>query len=317
LKSILPLKSHKKKGLQNYLVFGIAALFFCCSQKLPHKDLIIIAHRGGVVDEQRSENSFVALEEAIRRGYTHVEIDARTTANGHIVCFHNDELMEEAGIQGRISELPIDSVAQIILTRSRETIPTFEEYCSRSAGRIGIMVDLKGCKNEYIEQYAKEIEAGLKKYNLTKDSFLLINKEPMNNQDKIVEHFIGKIKVSWRKSLLETQEAASTDPDFAEKFYVFNHGADFTANDVTGFQQLGLKVIVSINTAHYKTGDPQQQGEQHIQQMLELGIDGLQIDSCYDPACFQEKSNRYAQNPNFLFHLWSGKRSSVMISPWD
>ena len=38
--------------------------------------LTLIAHRGGVVDQERSENSYRALEEAILRGYTHVEIDA-------------------------------------------------------------------------------------------------------------------------------------------------------------------------------------------------------------------------------------------------
>jgi ribose transport system substrate-binding protein len=262
------------------------------AQGSSRKELMIIAHRGGVVDEQRSENSFRALEEAIRRGYTHVEIDARITADGHVVCFHNDELMEETGIQGKISELPRDSLTQIVLTKSKETIPTFEEYCSRTSGRIGLMVDLKGCKDAYIDQYAQEIEAGLRKYGLLKDALILINKQPKNNQAKIVEHFKGKAKVSWRKSLLETQEAVGNVQDFAEKFYVFNHGADFTAEDVKGFQQLGLKVIVSINTGHYGTGDPQQQGEQHVQQMLEFGVDGLQIDSCYDPGYFAKKSNR-------------------------
>jgi len=39
---------------------------------------MIIAHRGGVVDAERSENSLKALQEAILRGYTHVENDART-----------------------------------------------------------------------------------------------------------------------------------------------------------------------------------------------------------------------------------------------
>ena len=43
------------------------------------KKVLKIAHRGGVVDEQRSENSIKALNEAIQRGYTHVEIDARIT----------------------------------------------------------------------------------------------------------------------------------------------------------------------------------------------------------------------------------------------
>ena len=82
---------------------------------------MIIAHRGGVVDEQHSENSFKALEEAIGRGYTHVEIDARITGDGHVVCFHDDELDKEAGIEGKISELPRDSVTRIILARSHET----------------------------------------------------------------------------------------------------------------------------------------------------------------------------------------------------
>ena len=218
--------------------------------------------------------------------------DARVTADGHVVCFHDDELMEEAGIPGTISEMRRDSVTQIILTGSKETIPTFEEYCSQAAGRIGVMVDLKGCKDAYIDQYAEEIEVALRKHGLLNDALMLIDKEPKNNQDKIAEHFLGKAKVSWRKSLLETREAAATDPDFAKKFYVFNHGADFAREDVKGFQQLGLKVIVSINTGHYETGDPQQRGEHHVQEMLKSGVDGLQIDSCYDRALFQKDSNR-------------------------
>jgi glycerophosphoryl diester phosphodiesterase len=248
---------------------------------------MIIAHRGGVVNEQHSENSFKALEEAIRRGYTHVEIDARITGDGHVVCFHDDELNKEAGVEGKISEMPVDAVTQIVLPKSNETIPTFAAYCSRAAGRIGIMVDLKGCKDAYIGQYAQEIEAGLSEHGLLEDAFILINKMPRNNQDKIAEHFLGKVKVSWRKSLPDTQQAAGSDPDFAGKFYIFNHGDDFTEADVRGFHALGLEVIVSINTGHYATGDPQQRGEHHVREMLKFGVDGLQIDSRYDRVLFQ------------------------------
>jgi len=121
----------------------------------------LIAHRGGVVDQERSENSFKALEEAIRRGYTHVEIDTRITADGHVICFHNDELMEEAGIDGRISAMTKDAVTQVVLTRSGERIPTFEEYCAHCANRIGVMIDLKGCREEFIVSYSDEIQAAL------------------------------------------------------------------------------------------------------------------------------------------------------------
>ena len=273
-------------------------LLLACSQAPSPDPMLLIAHRGGVVDAQRSENSFEALEEAIRRAYTHVEVDARITADGHVVCFHEDELMEEAGINGKISALTRDSVTQIVLTRSQEKIPTFEEYVSRCAGRIGLMVDLKGCPDVYIDAYAGEIEAALARHGLLSNTLILINKLPVNNQDRIAAHFMGKAKISWRKSLAEAQAHAADDPGFAEKYYVFNHGADFTAEDVRGFQQLGLKVIVSINTGHYKTGDPQQQGEQHLRQMLEMGVDGLQIDSRYEGVFRVSPCARCGQTPH-------------------
>ena len=45
---------------------------------------------------------------------------------------------------------------------------------------------------------------------------------------------------------------------------------------------MGLKVIVSINTGHYPDGDPLELGLADIRKVVPLGVDGLQIDSCYD-----------------------------------
>jgi len=45
-------------------------------------------------------------------------------------------------------------------------------------------------------------------------------------------------------------------------------------------------VIPSVNIDHYKTGDPVKQGLADIEKMLDWGVDGLQIDSCYDPLVF-------------------------------
>ena len=258
----------------------------CTPGQPDDRELMIIAHRGGVVDHQHSENSFEALEAAIEQGYTHVEVDARITKDGHVVCFHNDELWEEAGINGKISELPLDSVTQIILTRSQEPIPTFAEYAARCTGRIGLMVDLKGCEDRYIDQYAREIEDALAAQGLLQDALLLINKIPKNNQDKIVEKFAGKARVSWRRSLKETKAAASQDPAFAQKYYVFNHGADFSKEDVQGFQQLGLKVIVSVNVGHYRDVDHRRLAEEHLRRAIDWGMDGVQIDSEYDAWVF-------------------------------
>ena len=149
----------------------------------------LIAHRGGVVDSERSENSFKALEEAIRRGYTHVEIDARITADGHVICFHNADLIEEAGIEGRISEMSCEAITQVVLTRSGENIPTFEQYCCRCAGRIGVMIDLKGCRSEFVVSYGEKIRLSLEAHGLLEEAMILINKTPRDNQDLIADCF--------------------------------------------------------------------------------------------------------------------------------
>ena len=245
---------------------------------------LLIAHRGGVVDAQRSENSFKALEEAVRRGYTHVEIDARITADGHVICFHNDTLLEEAIVDGRISTMSRDQVTQVVLTESGEHIPTFEQYCARCAGRIGVMIDLKGCPDEFIAPYADEIKTALAEHNLLQESLMLINKTPRDNQAVIARLFSGTARVSWRRSLDETHEAVQRSKAFAADHYVFNHGDDFTADDIVGFQALGLPVIASINRQHYPDGNPEASGNEHILQLRDWGIDGFQIDSCYDPA---------------------------------
>ena len=250
----------------------------------------IIAHRGGVVDQRRSENSLAALEEAIRRQYSHVEIDARITADGHVVCFHNDNLMEEAGVDARISEMPLKDVTGTRLLRSDKTIPTFDSYCARCSGRIGVMVDLKGCAEAYIDTYTREIVAALEKHELLGTALILTNKTPVNNQDRISERFLGRSRVSWRHGLDQTQLATSNDPHFAQNHYIFNHGVAFSRDDIAGFQALGLEVIVSINTYHYASGEAQREGEAHILKMLQFGVNGLQIDSCYDPILFPTAS---------------------------
>ena len=244
--------------------------------------LMKIAHRGGFVTETLPENSFSALEEAIRRGYSHVEIDARITKDSRVVCFHHDELFEQTGVMGRISEMNLDQIQKVKLLHTGEHIPTFEEFCSKCEGRIDLMVDLKGCADAQIDAYASEIEKTLKKYHLLKNSLILINKTPVNNQEKIARRFLHKAKISWRKSLEQTWAEQKIPSDLALDYYVFNHGADFDDREVKGFQKMGLSVIVSINTGHYREGDPVSRGLHDIKSMLAYGVDGIQLDACYE-----------------------------------
>ena len=136
------------------------------------------------MDEERPENSLMALEEAIEKGYSHVEVDARATRDGHVVCIHDESLLRAAGIVRRVGDLTSNEIAEIRLTKSGETIPTFEQFCERCAGRVNLMVDLKGAEEKHTDQYAKEIEEALRSHDLLDEALMLINRIPINNQEK-------------------------------------------------------------------------------------------------------------------------------------
>ena len=251
------------------------------------KNFILVAHRGGVVDKNLSENSLKSLDEAINRGYTHVEIDVRVTKDGHAVCFHDNNLMREVGVDLNISDLTLDELKQFKLRKSQEQIPTFDEYCAKCEGRINVMIDTKSGDMQNIEQYAREIEDALTKYGLIDDALIIINRVPSFNQEKVADWFLGKSRVSWRVNLKKAKILEKTMPDNPGQYYfIFNSPKDFTKEDIQGFHKMGLMIIPSINTSHYKTGDPLQQGLADVKKMLEWGVDGLQIDSCYDSLVF-------------------------------
>jgi glycerophosphoryl diester phosphodiesterase len=268
-------------------------VLFCALQAAgwggPDGRLILVAHRGGVVDKDHSENSLKAMEEAIRRGYTHVEVDARCTKDGRVVCFHENNMKSEAGIDANVSDLTLEEVKKIVLTRSKEHIPTFDEYCARCKGRINLMVDVKGVGDLWLETYTRQIDEALQRHGLLENTLFIVNQFPIANQESVAAWFLGRAKISWRASLPRTLILRPYIPDPAKYNFVFNSPADFTRQEVDGFHNMGLRIVASVNVDHYrgKPVDPIKQGLEDIKTMLDWGVDGLQIDSCYDPLVFE------------------------------
>lgn len=70
---------------------------------------LAFAHRGFSPDGL--ENSASAFGAALTLGFTHLETDARTTADGVVVLFHDETLNRVTNRHGRISSLGADAVA--------------------------------------------------------------------------------------------------------------------------------------------------------------------------------------------------------------
>lgn len=113
-----------------------------------HGGVYVAAHRGA--HEDRPENTLAAYQRAIDLGADFVEIDVRTTKDGHLVSVHNrtvDAYTDDA--KGNVADFTLaelkalDIGSRVDPKWKEERIPTFEEILALCKGKIGIYLDLK------------------------------------------------------------------------------------------------------------------------------------------------------------------------------
>eukprot|EP00903_Cladosiphon_okamuranus_P002540 g2538.t1 len=116
----------------------------------PSWGLAVVAHRGAW--HGAPENSIPSVELAIRNGYEFVEIDVQQTADGALICLHDDTLDRMTGQPGTVSQLPVSEITalclkagaggdQADLTDTRP--PLLGELLDATAGKIYVDVDVK------------------------------------------------------------------------------------------------------------------------------------------------------------------------------
>jgi len=91
---------------------------------LDHPGPLPYAHRGGALEGL--ENTMPAFEAAVALGYRYLETDARVTADGVLLAFHDDDLSRTCGRPGRIGELPWSEV-KTARVGGKEPIPRLED----------------------------------------------------------------------------------------------------------------------------------------------------------------------------------------------
>lgn len=244
------------------------------------REFVLVAHRG-VVTEELQENSLASLEETIRRGYTHIEVDVRSTKDGHPVCLHDGNLERTCGVNANVGAVTLAELRKLV---PEERLPAFETFCARCEGRIDLMPDIKHCAQAVFEMFTERIDAAMTRHELVKDALFIGNK-------RCAERFRGRSRLSWggRPENLRRYGIDKHPQDF----FVFGHADDFDAASVKAFQAMSIPVIVSINLFHYDdvAEDPMAAGNADIERMLEYDVDGLQIDSVYEKAARKRLSD--------------------------
>jgi glycerophosphoryl diester phosphodiesterase len=123
---------------------------------------IVIAHRGSHLI--KPENSIAAIEEAIDLGADYVEIDLRTTRDGHLVLIHNETIDHTTNGKGRIQDLNLDEVENLTLNAKDGhlyRLPSFKEALRVCKNRINIYLDFK--QADVAQAYEEIKSAGMEK----------------------------------------------------------------------------------------------------------------------------------------------------------
>lgn len=120
----------------------------------------IIVHRGKV-SRNIVENTIPAIMKAVELGYA-VELDVRLLKDNIAVVFHDANLKRMTGVNNYIKNYTYEELKKIKV-KNKYVIPKLEQVLNLVNGRVPVILDIKGNKDNYILE--EELLKLLSNYN--------------------------------------------------------------------------------------------------------------------------------------------------------
>lgn len=237
----------------------------------------LIAHRGGVVDSNRAENSLPALEAAVAQGYDMVEVDLRLTKDAELIIQHDSDFRKYYGTHRRVTDMTWSEISKLRSNSGGSRVLRFEEVLQYCSGRIQLMIDNKIMGNDTVV-FQRVVDV-MKKYNL-------LAKALMIGTDESTDFFTGKIKLSCTRQQLE---ANRLKPGYSpDHYYLF--GADLTKADVDWARQHNILAVGVVNEWRYKRSKVTKEDvAADIQRLKDTGLTYFQVDSMFGHFFMKEE----------------------------
>ena len=102
-----------------------------------------IAHRGWHGGDRGPENTLGAFEAAAAAGFA-IECDVHPTRDGEVAVFHDDALDRLTSESGPVRERTMAELALLTVLGSGERVPSLRETLALVAGRVPVVIELKG-----------------------------------------------------------------------------------------------------------------------------------------------------------------------------
>jgi glycerophosphoryl diester phosphodiesterase len=223
--------------------------------------LVIIAHRGSHINVP--ENTLAAYEAAIKEGADYVEIDLRTTKDGHLVIMHDESVAKMTGKKGLIKDLSYSEIKDLKIKPANEKdtttyrIPDFASVLNLCKGRINIYLDFKDA--DVAKTYKLIKDAGMQN-----NVVVYLNKEEQYGQwKKWAPHIPLMASLPENTSNLQLNS-------FLDKVHLNVVDNAYSADEIGLMHKRKIAVWLDVQS--------KDEGPAKWEQALKRGADGLQTD---------------------------------------
>jgi len=233
----------------------------------------LIAHRGGVVDSERPENSPGAVAAAIDRGYWMIEVDVRRTRDGEPVLHHDPTLQKYYGTSERPEDLTWTALRKLQSKPGGKPPLHFEELCRMCGSKTRLMLDLKA---KWDAPFYQKLLRLMMDARIPQPIWSL-------GGPAVRPMFDGQVMVSVNRDSLRA--AVSAAEPVAERYFLFELGSVLDRNTVDFAHRTKVTPVAAINTFRYTMAkrDEWEGPKEDIAKLKSLGVECFQVDSRYEP----------------------------------
>lgn len=233
----------------------------------------LIAHRGGVVDKHRHENSAESIRAAIERGYWMVEVDVRRTRDGEPVLHHDSTFSRYYGETRRPEEMSWKEI-KVLRAPGGGKVIHFETACEMCRDRMRLMLDLKGSDwpKEFYGRLLRAIDAA----RVPGPVWSL-------GGARVKPLFDGRVVVSANRR--DLRRWADEGQPVSRDYFLFELGSELDQEAVALSRELKVSPVAAINTFRYTIAnrDEWKGAAEDVERLVRLGVADFQVDSMYEP----------------------------------
>jgi glycerophosphoryl diester phosphodiesterase len=227
--------------------------------------IIVIAHRGDHTTVP--ENTTAAYEHAIAVGADYVEVDLRTTSDGHLVIMHDETVDRMTNGTGKVKDLSFKIIRSLKVSDKNRPgsasfrVPTFEEVLKTCKGKINIYLDFKDADVTAVHEL-------IKSSGMANHVAVYLNAK---------SHYTDWKRVAPQIPLISTVLADTKNADEVNKFL-----QEYSISAIDGspgdYDKSMMSLIQGANVKIWLDVQDKNENAAYWSAILETKIDGMQTD---------------------------------------